>query len=85
MAESNVRTITVAGHFGDKQVTCPEFKTIWVNHVRELRRLDYSTEWQQQVDKMVETVGDKAEAEFEAMHEKQANEAIGDILSSDNP
>ena len=35
------RTITVAGHFGDKQVTKEQFVGEWSSHMRELNSLSW--------------------------------------------
>ena len=64
-------TITVAGYFGDKQMTKEDFVKTWVDHANELLRLDYSRDWQDKVIAMKQTVCEKAISEFERMYEAQ--------------
>lgn len=63
----NTPTITVAGHFGDKQVTEVEFVAQWTDHIKQLRRLDWSTHWQKRVDAISSEVHKTATAEFQRL------------------
>ena len=67
-------TITVAGHFGDKEMTKEEFVKTWVDHANELMRLDYSRDWQDEVIKIKQTVCQKAISEFDRMYSEQNKE-----------
>ena len=76
-------TITVASHFGDKEVTREEFISIWTTHVRELNRLDYDMEWLNQVRDIIEQVEEKAGQEFEAMFKRQHGTDLADYRGAD--
>lgn len=65
------RTITVAGHFGDLQLSKMAFQTRWCAHTQELRRLSCSADWQKTVDRMVTKTRTYARMEFETMYKDQ--------------
>ena len=63
--------ITVAGCFGDEQMTKEEFVKTWVDHAGELLKLDYSRDWQDEVTRMKVTVCKKAISEFVRIYKEQ--------------
>jgi len=71
--DKDAETITVAGHFGDKELTQEQFVKEWTDHVRQLQRLTCSTPWMEQVSKITATVRQQAEDEFAAMFIQQQN------------
>lgn len=71
---SETRTITVGSYFGDKEVTKQEFVDIWYKHLFELRRLDYSGDWNQKVDDMAVVLRNKCMNEFERLYKSQNQE-----------
>lgn len=72
--DTDSRTITVASHFGDKELTKAEFIKHWTNHTAELKRIDYSMDWQEYVFGIIEAVSLKAGAEFETMYTQATRE-----------
>ena len=68
------RVVEVEGHFGLKKVTKQQFINAWTEHVRELRRIDYSDSWMEEVDVMKSKVEWKAGQEFEKLYKRQSGE-----------
>jgi hypothetical protein len=67
------KTITVAGYFGkDKEITKDEFVKEWTDHTAQLKRIDWSLDWNKEVDEMIQYVKDRAELEFDRVLEEQS-------------
>ena len=66
-------TITVAGYFGDKEVTRDEFINTWRTHVAELKRLPHYDDLiaMEVVNKMIDAVIDMAGKEFDRILEEK--------------
>lgn len=69
------RTISVASHFGDVDLTKVAFAKRWMDHTTELRRLSCSTDWQKTVDRMISKTRTYACMEFETMYKDQQEKA----------
>ena len=65
------QTITVAGHFGDKQMTKDAFVKTWRDHVAQLKRLSWSMQWQEECSEMMTAVTAEADAEFDRLFAEQ--------------
>ena len=65
------RRITVAGHFGDLELTKVQFAKRWMDHATEMRRLSSTTDWQKTVDRWISKTRTYANIEFERMYKQQ--------------
>ncbi len=73
MTDSTANTITVASHFGDKQVTKQEFTSQWVDHAKQLQNIDYSDAWRDEMETILASVKQRAEFEFDRVYMIQAD------------
>ena len=76
---STERTITVNGHFGDKQMNKDDFIEVWSEQVRQLKLLDYNEIWQNKVDDMMMVVRNKAANEFNRLFKYQNTDITGEF------
>lgn len=65
------RTITVDGSFGEIQITKEKYCEMWKSHTNQLRRINYSLDWQKEVSVMTERVVEVVEADFERLYKEQ--------------
>ena len=59
------QTIKVDTFFGTKDITKNDFIKQWEDHVKQLKSIDYSMEWQEKVSVMIKNVTDTASKEFD--------------------
>ena len=69
--EQDRRTITVQGHFGDKEVTKAEFIQQWLSHCNELKNISWEPEWLDEVASMNVKVAAKAGEKFEVAYKEE--------------
>ena len=72
----NLRTITVTGYLGkDKLMDREDFVSTWLNHVLELKRINYDRDWCHKVEAMHSEVEIKCNEQFDTMWDHQ-NESV---------
>lgn len=67
------KTITVTGHFGDKEVTERQFVSQWVTHVSQLYRLAGNQAQVAWVDKIKNETEKTAKSEFNRILKEKKN------------
>lgn len=70
---TNIRTITVNGHFEERQITKIEFVRQWSSHAKELYLLASEAVAATEIGEIVEKVEDMATREFERLYKVQNN------------
>jgi len=75
-----MKTITVDTHFGEKEITQDQFINQWVEHVNQIRMINWSTEWQDKVLKIVNEVRSEAEDEFDRIYNLKATKLLEQIM-----
>jgi hypothetical protein len=70
---TSAETITVAGHFGDKEVTKKQFVKEWVDHAKQFMLISHAPSWQSKVADIMQEVGQAADDEFTAKFIEKQN------------
>lgn len=72
-------TITVKGHFGDKEVTRESFIDQWVGHAKQFNRLASSTDSVDDIQLIVRMVKKMAESEFDKTLARDHAEIVANL------
>lgn len=59
------KTISVAGHFGDREINRHDFVKIWADHAKEMRAISWDDDWMNILNPFMEATALMAGKKFD--------------------